>query len=354
VHLRQNAESVVILHREAYFGARLQRLIGGFTGNLKRIIAVNRNLSFFTTGYNYLIQIVPVLIVGPLFIHGNVEFGVIPQATMAFAHVVGAFSLVVNQFPSISSYAAVLARLSAFMDTAEAIGARGPSGIDVAEGDEGRLAMEGLTLRTPQDGSVIVRNLSVEVLAGGRLLFTANDDLVLAALQRVIVGIWDSGEGRIVRPRLDDVLILPDRAYVAPGTVRELVVGIDPARPVSDEHIWETLRLLNVDSAVSRAGGLDSARDWREILSADEQLLLGVARLLLATPRFAVLGPLVPSLGVEQATRVLAALAERCVGYVLLGDRELGRELGSAVVDAVVDIAADGTWTYTVTKEPIR
>ena len=350
VNLRQNAESVVILHREAYFGARLRRLIGAFTGNLKRIIAVNRNLSFFTTGYNYLIQIVPVLIVGPLFIRGKVEFGVIPQATMAFAHVVGAFSLVVNQFPSISSYAAVLARLSAFIDTAETIGARSPGGIAVAEGDESRFAMEGLTLRTPQDGRVLVRDLSVEVPAGGRLLVTATDDAVLAALQRVIVGIWDSGEGRIVRPRLDDVLILPDRLYVPPGRLRELVVGIDPARPVSDERIWETLRLLNVDGAVSRAGGLDSARDWREVLSTDEQLLLGVARLLLAPPRFAVLGPLVPSLGVEQATRVLAALAERRVGYVVLGDRELG----NAVVDAVVDISDDGTWTHTATKDETR
>ena len=256
----------------------------------------------------------------------------------------------VNQFPSISSYAAVLARLSAFIDTAETIGARSPGGIAVAEGDESRFAMEGLTLRTPQDGRVLVRDLSVEVPAGGRLLVTATDDAVLAALQRVIVGIWDSGEGRIVRPRLDDVLILPDRLYVPPGRLRELVVGIDPARPVSDERIWETLRLLNVDGAVSRAGGLDSARDWREVLSTDEQLLLGVARLLLAPPRFAVLGPLVPSLGVEQATRVLAALAERRVGYVVLGDRELG----NAVVDAVVDISDDGTWTHTATKDETR
>jgi len=74
-----------------------------------------------------------VLIVGPLFIRGTVEFGVIPQATMAFAHVLGAFSLVVNQFPSISSYAAVLARLSALVDTAETIAARGAGGITVAE-----------------------------------------------------------------------------------------------------------------------------------------------------------------------------------------------------------------------------
>ncbi|HUK62355.1 MAG TPA: hypothetical protein VLV15_03445, partial [Dongiaceae bacterium] len=72
-------------------------------------------------------------------------------------------------------------------------------------------------------------------------------------------------------------------------------------------------------------------------------------RLLLAAPRFAVLGPLAPILGVEPATRVLAALAERGVGYAVLGDRELGR----GPFDAVVDIGADGTWTHTPTKKEI-
>ena len=91
-------------------------------------------------------------------------------------------------------------------------------------------------------------------------------------------------------------------------------------------------------------------RDWRDVLSAKEQQLVGVARLFLAAPRLAVLGPLAPSLGVERATRVLAALAERGVGYVVLGDRELG----DAVVDAVVDIGTDGTWTQTPMKEETR
>ena len=350
VHVRQNAEAVVLLHREAHFSARLYQHVGAFTGNLKRIIAVNRNLGFFTTGYNYLIQIIPVLIVGPLFIRGTVEFGVIPQASMAFVHVLGAFSLVVTQFPSLSSYAAVLARLSALAESTETIAARGAGGIAVAEEDEPRLAIEGLTLRTPQDGRVLVRDLSVEVRAGARLLVTAPNDVVLAALQRAIVGIWDSGDGRIVRPRLDDVLLLPDRPYLPPGTLRELVVGIDPARPVPDDRIWETLRLVSVDGAVRRVGGLDGIRDWRDVLSTEEQQLVGVARLLLAAPRFAVLGPLAPSLGVERATHVLAALAKRGVGYVVLGDGELGR----ALFDAVVDIGADGTWTHTPTKEEPR
>ena len=72
---------------------------------------MNRNLGFFTTGYNYLIQIIPTLIVAPLFIRGEVEFGVITQSAMAFAQLLGAFSLIINQFQSISSFAAVIARL---------------------------------------------------------------------------------------------------------------------------------------------------------------------------------------------------------------------------------------------------
>jgi len=350
VRVRQNAEAVVLLHREAHFSARLQQRVGAFVGNLKRIIAVNRNLGFFTTGYNYLIQIIPVLIVGPLFIHGTVEFGAIPQAAMAFVNVVGAFSLVVTQFPSLSSYAAVLARLSALVDTTETIAARGASAIIVAEEDEPRLALEGLTLRTPQDGRVLVRDLSVDVRAGARLLVTAPNDVVVAALQRAIVGIWESGEGRIVRPGLDNVLLLPDRPYLPPGTLRELVAGIDAARPASDDRIWETLRLLNLDDAVRRVGGLDSAHDWRDLLSLEEQLLVGVARLLVASPQFAVLASLPPSLGADRAAHVLGALTERGVGYIVLGDRELRRDL----FDAILDIRADGTWTHTPSKEDGR
>jgi ABC-type uncharacterized transport system fused permease/ATPase subunit len=54
---------------------------------------VNRNLGFFTTGYDYMIQLLPILIVAPLFVRGQVEFGLISQSAMAFSHLISAFSL---------------------------------------------------------------------------------------------------------------------------------------------------------------------------------------------------------------------------------------------------------------------
>jgi putative ATP-binding cassette transporter len=89
---------------------------------VRRSIAVNRNLGYFSTGYNYLIQLIPVLLVAPMFIDGKVEFGVIAQASMAFAMLLGAFSLIVTQFQAISSYASVVSRLAEFIEHAERCG----------------------------------------------------------------------------------------------------------------------------------------------------------------------------------------------------------------------------------------
>ena len=105
VHVGQNAESVALLQLERRLGARLRKRLDALVANAKRIVAVNRNLGFFTTGYNYGIQIVPLVVVGPLFMRGRVDFGVVTQSVMAFSQLLGAFSLIVTQFQSISSYA---------------------------------------------------------------------------------------------------------------------------------------------------------------------------------------------------------------------------------------------------------
>ncbi len=119
IHTRDEGEKITASGTEAKVRERLNSHIDRLVSNIRRIIAVNRNLNFFTTGYNYLIQLIPVLIVAPLFIQGKVEFGIIGQSAMAFATLLGAFSLIINQFQAISSYAAVVARLDELADYAE-------------------------------------------------------------------------------------------------------------------------------------------------------------------------------------------------------------------------------------------
>lgn len=340
IHVRENAESVALFHREPHLGARLRRHLDSLTANLRNIIAVNRNLSFFTTGYDYLIQIIPVLIVAPLFISGEAEFGTIPQSSMAFAHVLGAFSLVVKQFPQLSTYAAVLARLSALVGATEAATEARREGVAIAE-DRDRFAFDGLTLSTPDDGRTLLRELRAEVLAGETLRIVTPSEGETIALQRAIAGIWTTGEGTIVRPPIGELLLMPDRPYLPPGTLRELLAGHDAARG-ADDRIRQALETVGVDRAVARAGGLDVERDWDAVLSLEEQRLLSLARILLARPRFAVLARLDRSLGPERARRLVAALRAERVGCLVLGDEV---PAGADAAEPRIDIAADGTWT---------
>jgi putative ATP-binding cassette transporter len=334
VRIRENAESVALLGREDHFASRLGREIDAFIANLRRLIAVNRNLGFFTTGYNYLVQLIPALIVAPLFIRGSAEFGVIPQASMAFAHLVGAFSLVVNQFGQLSSYAAVLARLSAFREASDTTPALGTSDIAISE-DGRRLAFRRLTLRAPHDARVLVRELSLDLAPGARVLVAGQPDTT-AALERAVAGMWPSGEGGIVRPR--DVMFLPERPYLPPGTLRQLLVP--PASRASDEELWAALRDTGVAGAVQRVGGLDLELDWNEWLSLHDQRLVEIARMLLAAPCLVVLTGFQASLEAASAAQALAALASRGIGYLVL-ERDVP-ETGQ--FDVLVTVAADGSW----------
>src|SRR5262249_24119163 len=143
--------------------------IGDLVDIFKVIIRLNRNLSFFTEGYNYLIQLIPLLIVGPLYIRGEVEFGTVTQGAMAFAHVLGAFSVIVKEFQRSASFSAVVTRLGSAREAIEE-GAPVKPSLELTEGD--RVAYEGLTLTTPGEGRLLVRGLSVEVPCGRRLFIS--------------------------------------------------------------------------------------------------------------------------------------------------------------------------------------
>jgi putative ATP-binding cassette transporter len=119
LQVRQQAETIFLEHQEGRHAARLLDRLDSLVANFRQITAINRNVGFFSTGYNWLIQIIPVLIVAPAFMNGDIEFGVITQSAMAFSTLVAAFSLIVTQFQSISNFAAVVARLSSLMEAIE-------------------------------------------------------------------------------------------------------------------------------------------------------------------------------------------------------------------------------------------
>jgi len=350
LHVRENAASVALLHREGRLGDRLLHHLDDLTRNFQRIIAVNRNLNFFTSGYNYLIQIIPALVVAPLFIQGRVEFGVITQSAMAFAHLVGAFSLIVTQFQSISSLAAVIARLGSLAGAIREAQAPERSVIEMAEGEH--VAYVGLSLLAPSDGRLLIKDLTVSIAPGIRVLVIGPSEEAKVALFRATAGIWDSGTGRIVRPRSNQIYFLPERPYLPPGTLRELLVRSGKEESIPENRILAAVRALDLEPILVRSGGLDVERDWDHMLSLREQQRLAFARLLLAAPRFAFLDRISTALSADEAGQLLRILSKSGISYVTFsrwipGRRGTDEKLEN--YDAVLELADDGSWTWKLT-----
>jgi len=351
MHVRERAESVVLLHCEAPMLIRLLRQFDDLADNLRKVFIVNRNLGFFTTGYNYMAQIIPVLLAAPLFIHGNAEFGVITQSATAFAMLVGAFSLIITQFQSITSFAAVVQRLVNLWYAIELTQTETVSGLKIRE-DNDCVAYESLTVRSSITGNTLIRDLSLSIPHGTRVLVTGNDEVAKDALLRATVGIEDTGRGCVIRPRLEHILFLPERPYSPPGTLREVLLSDLRENEIPDEEIIETLRSLKIETVLTRAGGLDAEQDWDSILSSNEQQLISFARILLASPRFAFLDFSNTSLDQEKAGQLLKMLSDKNITYLTLGQQ--GQQLGDEWIsnyDAVLDLKSDGAWEWQEVRE---
>jgi putative ATP-binding cassette transporter len=207
IRVRENAEVIVVLQNEAKLRDRLLQMFNQVIANGRHIAAINRNVSFFTTGYNYLVPIIPMFVVAHMFMRGKVEFGVVTQSSVAFAHLMGAFSLIVTQFQSMSSYAAVLNRIRALDEALDHC--ESPEGALILTEADGSLAYTDVTLESP-DGQPLVLLLNVSIGRGERMLVRAANYRATRALFRATAGVSRRGTGFIERPPQEKILFLPE------------------------------------------------------------------------------------------------------------------------------------------------
>lgn len=350
INVRERAESVAVLHREGRILPRLTQQFDDLVVNFRKIIQVNRNMGFFTTGYNYLVQIIPVLLVAPLFIKGDVEFGVVTQAGMAFSMVMGAFSLIVTQFQSISNYAAVIQRLISLWYNIEMAQSESVSGLVIREEDD-HLAYENLTLRSATDGHILLKDLSISIPRGTRVLMTGEDEVTRDALFKATVGIYDTANGIINRPPLERILFLPERAYLPSVTLRQNLISVGQEGKITDQQIMSVIRELGIEEVLDRVGGLDVEQEWDTLLSLLEQRYISFARIVLAEPGFAVMQNPFRGMDANEALKLLNILHERGISYITVG--HMGNREGDDSpdpYDAILELDMDGSWNYSLKK----
>ncbi|CAB9503399.1 D family member 2, chloroplastic [Seminavis robusta] len=316
VRVRENAESIAFLRGEPVEQSKVQQRLASVIGNMQELNVAVRNLDCFTTFYNYLTWILPIMVVAPLYFAGQVELGVIQQATAAFSHVLDDLSILVTQWESLTEFGAGIDRLYTFLRVSQRIvhpdddhdnstaspfllGTKQPEaepaqpslmslptvqfnnttrGIQLQQLPNNKLQpgamnIQNLTLTTPtikttrhhhdDNARTLVGQLNVSIQWGEHLLIVGPSGAGKSSLLRAMAGLWDSGSGCIQRPVDADVYFLPQKPYCAQGTLRDQLLYPDTttasSTTSSEQHAYNPdsttsdSNLLTILSAVDLA-----------------------------------------------------------------------------------------------------
>ena len=295
MRVRENAESIAFYRGERQERKRIERLFEAVFTNFARLIRKQRSLNLFQRGFSQLTLVVPSVILAGSVLSGELEVGRAVQAGGAFAAVLAAVSLIVDNFESLSRFVAGIGRLEALSQRVmprpggqDAPAAPAPaSQIALRPGD--RLALDELTLYTPQFDRLLVEGLTLAVEPGEGLLITGVSGCGKSSLLRAVAGLWRTGSGTVQHPPLEQLFFLPQRPYLQAGTLRSQLLYPATDSGLDDERLLEILAEVQLGDLAAQVGGLDAEHDWEKLLSVGEQQRLAFARVLVHEPRVVML-----------------------------------------------------------------
>lgn len=339
VRIRENAESIAFYKGEEQEAEEVTARLNLTIVNLKKILGTQRNLEFFTVGYRYLIQILPILVVAPLYFAGTIELGVISQSAGAFNHVLSDLSIVVNEFEGLSSFSAGINRLGSFvtameslalnataspfqltnvtasLPTAQHAGASDGTAVSTAVSPSeeecavltsaacaprislhemsplshaadasaaaraaAALELKHLTLLTPDGTRTLFNDVSVTVDPGEHLLIMGNSGAGKSSLLRAVAGLWDLGEGDVTRPAAVDTMFLPQRPYCTLGSLRQQLLypsTVEAMAGVEEEMLLRALTTVQLGAMVARLREAEGERWLDAVRDWGDMLSLG-------------------------------------------------------------------------------
>jgi len=161
----------------------------------------------------------------------------------------------------------------------------------------------------PRGGEEIVEEVDLLIRPGDHLLISGPNGAGKSSIARLIAGLWPVYRGLVSRPRnisnaslkgepvtpdMGGVMFLPQKPYLAQGTLRDQVIYPHTeadmrAAGVSDNDLVAVLEAVRLSYLPSREGGWDTKKEWKDVLSGGEKQRISLARIVYHLPAFAVL-----------------------------------------------------------------
>lgn len=316
INLRENAESIAFYRGQQAEGFVLNDYFTKVVNNFTRLIRAQFGLDIFQNSYQYLTFILPSVILAPSILAGQLEVGAILQSQAAFDNIWLSLSLVIVQFEQLTTLAASIGRLGVLSESFQTLTPLQEPSIEPFAGDT--LAVENLTVFTPDGKRSLCEDLSFSVPIGTGLLIIGRSGVGKSALLRTLSGLWTPREGILKIPT--DILFLPQQPYLTLGSLRQQLLYPNCDETLS--HDFELTRILEqVDLPYLAQLSLHTQDDWSQRLSLGEQQRLSFARLLLQRPTYAILDESTSVVTEEQEKNLYSCLRQAGITPVSVGHR---------------------------------
>jgi len=309
VHFRENTEGVALYHGEEDEARGLRQRFTQVFNNWWSIMRRQKNLNFFTIGYNQVAVVFPFLVGAPRFFSGAIPMGGLIQISHAFGKVQDALSWFINLYANLAAWRATVDRLTGFHNSvarSQRYILENPGVARVSDG-AATLSLDHVELDLPS-GQPLLSNGNMTIAQGSRVLIRGPSGSGKSTLFRAIAGIWPFGRGRIFQPRDFNALFLPQRPYFPLGTLREVVLYPLSSRSCSDAEVADALTAVGLGHLIPR---LDESANWAMQLSGGEQQRVAFARALLYKPTWLFLDEASSNLDDATQTRLYDLLAHR-------------------------------------------
>ncbi|MEM6612238.1 MAG: ABC transporter ATP-binding protein/permease [Cyanobacteria bacterium P01_C01_bin.72] len=329
VRIRENSESIAFYQGEQQENQSLKGKFEQAFSNFNLLIRWREiYLGLFTHAYNFFPYILPAIIISPQVLSGELEVGKVTEAAGAFAIIFRSLNFIVEQFQSLTAFAASVDRLSSlksFLDLSQAALPEDQNQtVDhpvINTVEQSKLAIEHLTLQTPNYQRTLIQDLSVDLPLGEGLLITGASGCGKSSILRAIAGLWNSGSGSIYRPQLAQMLFLPQKPYMILGTLRSQLIYPHDHLDIGEQQLNQVLKQVNLADLPERSGGFDTEKDWDEVLSLGEQQRLAFARILIVEPLYVVLDEATSALDIPNEASLYQYLRDSKITFVSVGHR---------------------------------
>jgi putative ATP-binding cassette transporter len=313
VRVRENIEGIALYSGEAEEKTTLGNRFGSVIGNWWAIMQRTKMLNALTAGYEQVAVIFPFIVAAPRFFSGQIPLGGLTQTAGAFGRVQDALSWFISRYPDLAQWYAIVERLTTFHRAVIAARAAFGTGLALADSPDGSVQLRDLTIELP-NGAKLLTDVDLVLEPGHSVVVTGRSGSGKSTLFRAIAGIWPFGTGRVQRPA-ERCLFLPQRPYIPLGSLRHVISYPHPHDLHSREEIGRALQDAGLPQLIAR---LDDDENWPQQLSGGEQQRVALARALLAKPDWLFLDEATASLDPEAEAELYRTLKTRLPNTTLV------------------------------------